>query len=610
MWSTIFSALFVVFVVFVALPVIGLLAWNAISRKGGTGLLLSIGLLVVFLGERWFAEGSGRLGMTGFGLLVALGAVGLRAWVWSTSSGGRREGHQYALVWSSVALGSLLLYGLTLPTVTATLGLSEDAAARWSGVWSALFPIGTLVGLLPTLRLDQILAVHPVVMPNGAARSAQIQGIVGALAICLMFPVNYLAKHYDKEHDVAHFRTTRAGESTLALVKSLDEGVEAILFYPAGNDVASELTPYFKTLASASNGLLTMKVVDQAFDPKLAEELKVRDNGYIVFRKGEASEKFKIDPELSRAKRDLRELDGQVQKNLIKLTRGQRTAYFLVGHGEANWRDKADAETGRFRKISVYKKEVLEAQNFKVKTFGVADGSTTAAPDDADMIVVAAPTTELYPEEIDVLKAYFDKGGSLFVMLNSKSEVPTALLDHIGVTAGEHVLANATAHVSMQGPPADNVLMSTNKYGSHPSVKTLSRNAQALHMVLPDTVSVQKKADTKNKVTTLVRTMPNTWADENGNFLADPEEQKKIYELAVAVTKPVDGADGKEGRAVVVGTQSFLSDVPITRARGNAVFAIDGTRWLIGRRRHHRRDRERGGREGPAHPRGGLAVGS
>jgi hypothetical protein len=415
------------------------------------------------------------------------------------------------------------------------------------------------------------------VMPNGAARSAQIQGVSAALAIALMFPVNYLAKQHEKEWDVAYFRTTRPGESTLAIVRTLSEPMEVVLFYPAGSDVAAEVRPYFDDLARSSEGRLTVKVVDQAFDPVLAEELKIRENGQIVLKQGEANEKFKIDPDLDRAKKDLRKLDSVVQKHLLKVTRGARTVYFVQGHGEANWRD----DENPFRKVQLFKKEILEGQNYKVKTLGMADGLANTVPDDANLVVVAGPQSPLYPEEVESLKRYFDGGGSLLVLVDPAGDPMTDLLAHIGVKPGTAPLANAEVHARLTGGPADNILVATNKYGSHPAVKTLSRNSQVAHMVLPSVTSVEKAAETSNKVTTLIRTLPNTWADDNRNFAADEGEQKKVYEVAVAVTKDTGEGDAKkEARTIVVGNVGFLSDQPLSALRANQVFALDGVRWL------------------------------
>ena len=133
----------------------------------------------------------------------------------------------------------------------------------------------------------------------------------------------------------------------------------------------------------------------------------------------------------------------------------------------------------------------------------------------------------------------------------------------------------------MTGGPADNYIIATNKYGSHPAVKTLSRNSQVAHMVFPNAVAVEKAADTQNKVTTLVRTLPNTWADDDGNYVASEKETKKVYDVADAVTKDVGEGDAKkEARSIVVGNVGFLSDDPLQALQANAVFAMDGLKWL------------------------------
>ena len=44
-----------------------------------------------------------------------------------------------------------------------------------------------LLGLTPTFLLDRLLVVHPVQMPSGAAREAQISGIIAALVLRIAF---------------------------------------------------------------------------------------------------------------------------------------------------------------------------------------------------------------------------------------------------------------------------------------------------------------------------------------------------------------------------------------------------------------------------------------
>lgn len=577
------SNLAIILALFFAVGIVGallVLVRDVFARRSGSSLVLLIGLFTLFVGERVLGEGDLRLPVSGAGLLLVLGAVGLRAYAMSNSEGARKEGHRLGLIWTSISVASLLLYAASLDPVVGALGLEEAGRDRWVGVFRSLFPIVTLIGLIPAFLIDRLLALHPVVMPTGASRSAQLSGVGAALAICLMFPVNYLANQHDVDWDVAYFRTTRAGESTQALVATLTDPVEVLLFFPSGNDVGREVMPYFEELVRGADGRMSVRMVDQALEPQLAEELKIRDNGHVVLRQGEAQQKFKLNTELDRAKRELRKLDGTVQKNLMQLTRGQRTVYFLAGHGEANWRESEDT----FRKINVYKRDLLEGTlSVKVKTFGVADGSTNAVPDDASVVVVAGPTEPLLAEEINALKAYFDGGGSLLVMIDPEGDPLTDLLAHLGVQPGGAVLANAEAHAQIRGGPADRVFIATNKYGSHASVKELSRNSSVAHMVFSTAMAVTKQEGTANKVTTLIRSRPNTWEDSNGNFRADPDEPKETFELAAAITRPLDGAaegEPSESRAIVIGDVGYLSDVLISRLKANAVFSLDSFKWL------------------------------
>ena len=150
--------------------------------------------------------------------------------------------------------------------------------------------------------------------------------------------------------------------------------------------VVEEMLPYFTHLASSSNGLFKLHIEDQPLVPALAEEFSVKENGNIVFKMGDTTQKFRIQDNLDRAKRDLKRLDQTVQKHLLKLTRPESVAYFLVGHGEAS---------AKSRDSNLYKlgkdKKILQDQNYKVKDFGLSEGSTDAVPEDASFLVIAAP---------------------------------------------------------------------------------------------------------------------------------------------------------------------------------------------------------------------------
>jgi hypothetical protein len=560
----------------VVFGVFGFVAWDVARNRAGSAGALLVALMVLAVGERVFGEGSTRLYVSGTGLALLLAAVGLRAWAWVGSEGARKETHGKALVWTLVTVSSLLLYVSTLDAVTTRLGFDEDGLSRWMGSLQSLFPIVAVLGLFPVFLLDRLLAVHPKVLPAGAARAVQLQGIAGALAIAVVFPLNYIAKQREVVWDTSYFRTTAVGDSTVALINATPEPVEAVLFFPPGNETAREVETYFRDLERQGGGHITVTRVDQAVDPVKAEAFKVRENGNVVLVRGENNQKFKIDLDFDKAKKNLKEFDSLVQKNLMKLTRDQRTVYFLQGHGEANWRENEDP----FRRVATFKKEVLEVSNFKVKTWGLADGSSLRMPEDASVVIVAAPTKPISPEEVEAILKYWDGGGSLMVLVDPTSDPMTTLLARLGVEAGSAPLAHLEAYARTKkggGGPADRVNLVTNKFGSHASVKTLSRNAAAAQMAFPQSVSVKRSAEaaTKDKLTTLIRTLPMTFQDANRNFEADADEGKNTFELATAVEHDTDT---EQARAIVVGSVAWMADVAMSPS--NAQFGYDAIRWL------------------------------
>jgi len=549
---------------------------DVFQKLSGSGFVLVAGLVGLFVGERLLGVGTPRIAVSSASVIIVLASLGLRAYAMMGSEGERKGGHRGALIATGVSVGSLVLYALTLSSVTDAMGFDDEALSRWSGALWSLFPIGIVGGLLPVLLIDRALASHPRELPMGAMRHAVLSGVSMALALALLFPVNFLASHYDQEWDLAYFRTTRPGDSTIAIVQTATEPVEALLFYPSSNEVGQELETYFRSLEGIAGANFSYRRLDQALDPKLAEELKVRANGVVVLRKGEDTQTIKINADIDRAKRDLRKLDSKVNKSLTKLLKGSRDLYFLVGHGEASSRERDEP----LRRLNLWKRDVLEAQSFKVKNFGVADGSTQAVPEEAGVVVVAAPTEPLLPEEIDTLVTWYQNGGGLMVLLEPGGDPMTDLLDRLGVEAGTAPLANAQFHLKQSGQKADRVLLATNTFGSHASVKTLSRNSSQMGLILPTTVRVQKKAGATDKVTTLVRSVDKTFEDLDGDREQGPDEPGKVWELGVAVETAAEGE--AQGRAIVMGDTSLFADDVLRYSKGNVLFGSDTIRWLIG----------------------------
>lgn len=563
--------------------VLGAVAADLIAGLTGTSLTFAAGLGLVYAGERLFGDDEGlRWVFTIGGVLVTLVAIGIRGARWARAEGSRKDAQQKALIFSVVGLLSLVLYALSLQA--ERFGLVDQSAVRFQVVLQALAPIVALCGVIPMFMLDQTLAAHPVVLPKGAANRTIAAALSIALGVALVFPVNYLANAHKWDKDVAYFRTTRPGESTLALARTLSEPVKVSLFYPPGSSVAEELKPYFDELAATSGGKLTVAQVDQAVDPKLSEELKVRENGTIVFQQGEASEKLKIATDFDKAKKDLKKLDSNVQKNLLKVSRGPRVAYLSVGHGEASTKEKDDP----FHKLSAFK-NYLESQNYKVKNLGANEGLTNTVPDDASVVVIAAPEKPFLAEEEAAIATYVQKGGRLLVMTDPERDPLDGILGKLGLQAGRVPLANLKYHLSAGRGKADNVLLVTTRFGSHEAVKTLSSKNTEMYVGFSTVSKITEVPGGLGKASVILRAPDGTWEDADGDREQGAAEKSESYNIGYAVSGPAPDApkDPKatkppEFRALVIGDVSLLSDMIVMNSAGNQQFALDGLRWLIG----------------------------
>jgi hypothetical protein len=149
-----------------------------------------------------------------------------------------------------------------------------------------------------------------------------------------------------------------------------------------------------------------------------------------------------------------------------------------------------------------------------------------------------------------------------------------------GLSISPFVLANDRGDsVGFAGNKSDKGRVITNRFGSHASVSTLSRNS--LWVVLFGTGALTKLDENDKGIDFAVRSTTTTFADLNGNFDFDSTEERKSYDIAAAVArKPSAGAI--EQRSFVVADADLFSDTVLKNVTHNRVLLLDAVRWLGG----------------------------
>ncbi len=405
-------------------------------------------------------------------------------------------------------------------------------------------------------------------------RDALLSGLGLAFALIFAFSVAWVTSERDKKVDLAYFRTTRPGESTRKIVRALDQPIEILTFYPAGNEVREELANYFSDLAKESSQM-SFKQYDYDIDPAKAHEYTVTTNGTIVVARNGRKEMLQVPVQFETARAALKTLDKEVQQRLLTVVKPKRVVLFTQGHNE-RWFEKGANDSDQRPGVRDLR-EVMRDQGHEVRAFGAADGLMTDVPKDATLVMIVGPQKPFEPEEIGTLTRYFDNGGKIFVALDPESGVDLKeLLGPLGVQFHAVTLANEQAFGRRAHQDSDHANIVTASFSSHPTMSTLLKLGSRAPLILPGAgwLETMKTKPSGVALDTPVRAQPATFEDKNGNFKKDPGEDQRAFDLAVAVTK---GA----GRMFVIGDSDFMSDAAI-RVAGNGLLALDTVRWLTG----------------------------
>src|SRR5262249_8018643 len=102
-----------------------------------------------------------------------------------------------------------------------------------------------------------------------------------------------------------------------------------------------------------------------------------------------------------------------------------------------------------------------------------------------------------------------------------------ALAAMVGVDFTPTVLANDKQFARRRFNDSDRTLLVTNRFSSHASVSTLSRNSSRAAVVVAGSGSLQRRPASPAKVDIALRAMSNTFADANRNYQFDEGSEKR-----------------------------------------------------------------------------------
>ena len=482
----------------------------------------------------------------------------------------QRKALQLTLCWQVLIVLAMCAHALSIALQTNLLML-------W--LFTALIGGCSAIGMEWCLLVNRLQRNYQQVKKAGI-----LSGLIGLL-LAILANINYLAIRHNVAYDFSYLRVTKVSATTEQLLANISEALHIYLFFTADDEPYTYVHSYLTKLGAHN---IPITVVDKGLRPDLAQKYRVHENGNVIFAyaptdsaESDKSERVYISADMRIARSKIRNLDALVQQALLRLQAKPRHVYFWQGHGEFTW----DYHEHPPRSLRHWRALLLK-QNFRVRYLSPVSGSVQKIPDDATLVVIAAPVDEFMLEEVQALRDYLANGGKAIILLNTgatgeekvaKQPLLEFLRSEIGITFHNKILANDRTYVAARKSSIDRWYVLTNNFAQHKAAATLADNNTKAHVIFFQSGYFTLHPANKHWQTQmLIESLATTFIDHNRNFAYDaPAEQRGKYAQCL-VAKEIQ----QQGKVFACADATLAAD-PLMQNIGNRLLLVDSVRWLL-----------------------------
>ena len=469
-------------------------------------------------------------------------------------------------------LGLLGWLGVLLVVAAVIIRFTRPELPQWS---QGLALAGLVVTLLYSLTQWRDIARS---FGGREAKYGSIAALSAVLVLGILVALNWIGSRQNKRWDLTETSQFSLSEQTRQIVRSLDRPVTFRVFYVGSSQEHRDRLSEYSYLSSQVN----VEYVDAEANPLDAQRYEITSVPTVLIEYAGRTERATSGAEQTLTNALKRVVEGQAKK-----------MYFLQGHGEPD-PNGTDGE-GYSALVGA-----LRSDNFEVEPLNLAQQSSV--PADATVVVVAGPTTDLLPGELDALRAFLRRGGKLHLLIDPPAQGTApdvtgliTLAREWGIDVGNNLLIDASGLGQMLGTDASVPV-------AMPVAHPITNNFRVM-TAFPLARSVRPVEGGANGRTAqpVLETSPQSWAETNvaGVFASgrverniEPPNIAGPVPLAAAVSAaaeepptPADGAPPEadaptpETRIVVVGDSDFARNRAIG-IQGNREIFLNMANWL------------------------------
>lgn len=389
--------------------------------------------------------------------------------------------------------------------------------------------------------------------------------VYSVVFMVVLVMLNIFGVRYNKRFDMSAAGVNSLTEASMQVLDKLDGDVEILAFVgPQEKPFVEEVSGIY----SYYSDKLKWQIVDPQVSPEIAQRELIQSIPTLKIKKGDRSTTVdKIEEEA---------ITNGIHK---VITSQQKKVYFLTGHGEPS-PDEKEAPTG----MGLFA-DTLRNQNYEVAGIFAGDA---AIPDDAAVLVVGTGDRVHFSGELEKIREYLKKGGSVLILLEPKRDAElVAFARELGVRVGDDVILDQQVRLFQGATIGTDAVVA--QYGDHPSVKPLTE--RSLFSLTRSVSPALAEPGGPVKFKPLAFTSQTSWAETDVDRVYDKGEAeladtdiKGPVPIGAAGEAPVTvigGEAGKQFRVAIFGDTSFLTNQYLRQLYNDAVGqSVVG--WLAG----------------------------
>lgn len=370
--------------------------------------------------------------------------------------------------------------------------------------------------------------------------------VISVVVIAIVIVVNMILNQLPagmRNLDISSTKIYDIGDTSKNVLGSLDKDVK-IRIIAQENNIDTRIKRFIEKYADMSDRI-SVETIDPVLHPSVLEEYDVSENSIVVSCEDtQKSTSFTFSDVIGYDQMSYyyygqyqeTEFDGEGQLTSAidyVINDVNKKIYTTEGHGESNLPSAVS--------------ELIKKQNFETESVNLlSDGGI---PEDCDLLLLNAPSSDLADDEKDLLSEYMDRGGHVMLFMGSaEKETPNidAFLETYGIKPADGYIADTESYYQNNPYAVFPEVTGRSEFTKGISSDELALILNSRGMTLTDT---EKDTITVDSIMT---------TSDSGMQVTEDGQTKGNYVLAAVAEDKID--DDTTARLTVFGTASLIDD--------------------------------------------------